>query len=240
VNQGRPARWGVARWLLCSSLVACAKLPDYAAPQASTSERSAVDLSDVVGYGPLSRADFRGKKAPFASEEDSKKLGAQTCAHLLPPPEMEILVSYTKPADGAGTYAATLKDPPRYVAVMNRKCSWWNPRSTNPIDYQLQHEQIHFALAEIAARKLNATAPEIQRRIHATGSSAEAVGESVKQQVNQVLRDATAELVERNRAFDLDTSVQIDRRKQAEWHRTVEGELEALKRHAVPYAPDAP
>jgi hypothetical protein len=223
--------------LLFGSLSACSKLPDYAAPKASTSERSAIDLSDVMGYRPLTREDFRGTKAPFASAEDAEKLGAQVCAHILPPPEMEILVSYTKRANGEATYEAKLKDPPSYVAVMNRKCSWWNPRSTNPVDYQLQHEQIHFALAEITARKLNAAAPEVQKRIVVTGSTAEQVQEGVKEQVNQVLRDATAELVERNRAFDVDTSVAMDRKKQAQWLRTAEGELDALKEHAVTYTP---
>jgi hypothetical protein len=234
VNQGRFGLGVVAGVLF---LVGCAKLPDYAAPKASTSQRSEIDLSDVKGYGPLTRADFRGEKAPFASDEDAKKLGAQVCAHILPPREMEILVTFTQPEKGPATYAAKLKDPPHYVAVMNRKCSWWNPRSTNPEDYQLEHEQIHFALAEIAARRLNASAREILHRIHATGSSEAEVGASVKEQVNQVLRDATAELVERNRAFDLDTSLQIDRKKQTEWRRTAESELEALKEHAVPYVP---
>ena len=120
---------------------------------------------------------------------------------------------------------------------MNRKYSWWNPSSTNPVDYQLEHEQIHFALAEISARRLNAAGPELLRKIHATGTSAEAVQEDVKEQVNQVLRDETARLTERNRAFDLDTSVAMNPKKQAEWRRIAEGELEALSEHAVPYVP---
>jgi hypothetical protein len=150
---------------------------------------------------------------------------------------MEILVRWTKPAEGEPTYEAKLKDAPRYSAAMNRKLSWWNPHSTNPVDYQLEHEQIHFALAEISARRLNAASPELLRTIHATGSSAEAVQEDVKEQVNQVLRDETARLTERNHAFDLDTSVAMNRKKQAEWLRSVESELELLEPHAVPYVP---
>lgn len=239
VGRREPAgrAWWVA--LLLAAVLGCSKLPDYAAPQASMSQRSEIDLSDVIGYRTLTREDFKGEKAPFATEEESKKLGAQVCANLLPPAEMEILVRWTKPASGEATYEARLKDVPYYTAVMNRKCSWWNPKSTNPVDYQLEHEQIHFALAEISARRLNAAAPEMVNEIHATGASAEAVQEDVKEQVNQVLRDETARLVERNHAFDLDTSLGFDPKKQSEWRRTVERELEALKDHAVKYVPPA-
>jgi hypothetical protein len=222
---------------LFGAAVACSKLPDYAAPQASMSQRSEIDLSDVIGYRPLTRDDFKGPKAPLASAEDSKKLGAQLLANILPPAEMEILVRWTEREKGDATYEARLKQAPRYTAVMNRKYSWWNPRSTNPEDYQLQHEQIHFALAEISARRLNAAGPELLQKIQATGSSAEAVQEDVKQQVNQVLRDETARLTERNHAFDLDTSVAMNPKKQAEWLRIAESELEALAEHAVPFAP---
>jgi hypothetical protein len=233
VNRGRLALLP----FLLGALVACSKLPDYAAPQASMSQRSEIDLSDVIGYRPLTRDDFKGEKAPLASEADSKKLGAQLLANILPPPEMEILVRWTERASGDATYEAKLKEAPRYTAVMNRKYSWWNPDSTNPVAYQLQHEQIHFALAEISARRLNAAGAELLRKIHATGSSAEAVQEDVKDQVNQVLRDETARLTERNHAFDLDTSVAMNPEKQAEWLRLAESELEALREHAVPYVP---
>jgi hypothetical protein len=152
---------------------------------------------------------------------------------------MEIMVTWTTPEQGEPTYTARVKDAPEYTAVMHRKCSWWNPRSTNPVDYQLEHEQIHFALAEISARRLNAAAPDLFKKIEATGSTAEAVQEDVKEQVNRVLRDETARLVERNRDFDLDTSVGFNPKKQSEWLRIAETELEALKDHAVPYVPPA-
>jgi hypothetical protein len=234
VNYGR---FVLVAGLLLLSCGGPATLPDYASPKSTMAQRSDVDLSDVVGYGPLRREDFKGLKAPFASEEDSKKLGAQVFAILLPPRELEILERWTKPASGKATYEAKLKDAPHYTAVMSRNRSWWNPKSTNPVDYQLQHEQIHFALAEISARKLNAAAPENLKKIHATGSSAEAVQGDVKEQVNQLLRDETAKLVERNRQFDLDTSLGFNPQKQAEWLRIAESELEALEEHAVPYVP---
>lgn len=237
VNHGRSVIRAALGAFLFGWSAACSRLPDYASPQASMSQRSEIDLTDVVGYRPLTREDFKGPKAPFATEEESKKLGAQVCANILPPPEMEILVTQTTDGSGATTFSATLKEPPHYTAVMNRKCSWWNPQSTNPVDYQLQHEQVHFALAEISARKLNAAAPQILESIRAAGGTAEEVQEDVRQQVNQVLRDETARLVERNRQFDLDTSVGFDPKKQAEWLRTAESELEALKSHAVPYTP---
>ena len=53
---------------------------------------------------------------------------------------------------GETRYEATLAAP-RFRAVFDRLCSWWNPRSNFP-KYLLQHEQIHFDLTEIAALEL--------------------------------------------------------------------------------------
>jgi hypothetical protein len=42
-----------------------------------------------------------------------------------------------------------------FEAVMIPERSWWNPAiQANMTGYVLQHEQIHFALTELAARKL--------------------------------------------------------------------------------------
>ena len=53
-----------------------------------------------------------------------------------------------------------------FTAFMDRDCSWWNPQYTGlPHEYILEHEQIHFALFEIAARRLNQQAARIQERM---------------------------------------------------------------------------
>jgi hypothetical protein len=81
--------WRALSPFLLGAIIACSKLPDYAAPQASMSQRSEIDLSDVIGYRPLERADFKGSKAPLASEEDSKKLDLDTSVAMNPKKQAE-------------------------------------------------------------------------------------------------------------------------------------------------------
>ena len=43
----------------------------------------------------------------------------------------------------------------KFKTVFVPECSWWNPNlAKNGENYVLQHDQIHFALTELAARKL--------------------------------------------------------------------------------------
>ncbi|MCP4387324.1 MAG: hypothetical protein GY802_03450, partial [Gammaproteobacteria bacterium] len=126
-------------------------LPDYAAPSVSVIDKSELDLSDVISYRKLSRSDFKGTEPPTHFDE---RMAAVTCVYTQPIIDKNgIQIEHATTADGRQVYDITYKNL-SYKALMNRNCSWWN---TNPQgvdqDYVLEHEQIHFALFEIAARE---------------------------------------------------------------------------------------
>jgi hypothetical protein len=109
---------------------------------------------------------------------------------------------------------------------MNRDCSWWNAESSNlPEEYVLQHEQIHFALTELEARKLNAKAGELAASFVARGGSEDEVQAEFQKKVNGVLEEALERLLERNRKFDEDTSAKYAPKVQQRWFDEVKRDL---------------
>jgi hypothetical protein len=162
----------------------------------------------------LSKDDFRA--------EDSGKLwgniyhGAEICTHIVP----------TEDHEQTGAFRA----------VMQPDCSFWN-EAVGPIGslgglagtsiipgmptpqpdwYVLQHEQIHFAIMEVAARRLSASLAEIPApdRTHSNIESA--------------YRLTLSHAAERHRNFDAATSGTFDPQKLAMWVRLLETEMRRL------------
>ena len=72
----------------------------------------------------------------------------------------------------------------RFFAQMDRNCSWWNPGEVGlPDDYILEHEQIHFALFELEARRLNESAAEIGEAVSVTADSKEEAARGAQEQL---------------------------------------------------------
>ena len=116
---------------------------------------------------------------------------------------------------------------------MDRSCSWWNDAASSiPPAYVLEHEQIHFALAELAARGLNARAASLARGFQFETYRPEELAPNAKRYVEGAIRQAMQALVERNASFDRDTSLGYQPDKQAAWLDRVEAELRASQRDA--------
>ena len=96
----------------------------------------------------------------------------------------------------------------------------------------LEHEQIHFALYELGARKLNASAEAIRLSMTTQGSSQREVETRARQVLNDALARATEELIDRNRDFDQDTSLGYRPDRQRQWLKQVSSELEETKAFA--------
>lgn len=105
---------------------------------------------------------------------------------------------------------------------MDREQSWWNEKLLDlSAAYILQHEQIHFALHELAARDLTAKA----QRLTAKGNSRAEAQANLQQQIDSLLVEALEDLVSRNTEFDLDTSGRYEPALQSRWYRKVQAEL---------------
>ena len=205
---------------LLAGLAGCATLPDYAAPKQVTIDYDDSAPKDSIAYRPLQRNDFRGNEPP---PEFDERMAAVTCAHIEPLIDREgITIDEAEMPDGSAGYHITLRNL-KFRALLDRNCSWWNPEVRNlDLDYILQHEQIHFALFEIAARDWTRE-PPVELRVEA-GSREEMLAK-MRRQFEQHLEDKMDDLLAVNRDFDEQTSVGYDPEKQKEWWNRVQARL---------------
>lgn len=213
-------------WLFVAPL-ACSSLPDYASPTGGVVDPSQIDRSDLITYRKLEQGDFRAESPPVDAAEHAQKLGALTCSYVVTTPgtrfEME-----ERPGKGDATFRAKLKEL-GFVAYMDRNCSWWNPKDgIASKEYVLQHEQIHFALTEVASRRLNARVPQLMKTIRAETRTAEQATELMQKALSDLLDETMDELLARNQDFDEDTSAKHDAKAQQKWFDEVSAELDEL------------
>jgi hypothetical protein len=186
-------------------------------------DANSLATSDLVPYRKLTPADFLARQAPpqlGASEHD---VGAFTCLTLLH--DGKILVEPVTPA--GKSFRAQLPIV-SFVALMNRDCSWINRSTHLPPEYILEHEQIHFGIWEVHARRMNADPERIRREVEAVANTADAAVDATKQKISAILAAALDDLRGENDAFDRDTSRGYHPDKQREWRQRLEAELGKL------------
>lgn len=226
-------------FLLAGLLLGCASsLPEYASPKGRVVAATDLDSSDVVSYRRLSRSDFRGTQAPKEFAQVAGRVGAATCGQVRTTTDTEFLLKWRQESPTSPKQHWVEIKKLGFMALMDRRCSWWNePMAARRPSYVLEHEQVHFALYELGARKLNASADSIKQSMISSGSSQEAVERHAQQALGRALVKATEELVERNRDFDQDTSLGYRPDRQREWLRKVRDELAATQPYASPPYP---
>lgn len=206
----------------------CSSLPDYAAPQGRVVDPHSVDRSDTISYRPLKRGDFRAEALPDHVREHAEKLGALTCAYVVTTPDTGYEVQELRDANGRSTFTGRFSKL-GFVAEMDRKCSWWNPKLDPAKEaYVLQHEQIHFALAEVEARRQTRKARRLVAEFSVTTSSLDEAKQRIQGEVTKVVERAMKDLISRNEDFDEETSLQYDPQKQQRWFDVVHAELAEL------------
>ena len=107
--------------------------------------------------------------------------------------------------------------------------SWWNPgvvKKRQP--YVLQHEQIHFALMELAARKLTRMVTGDPRIASVYGRSAAEIRRELQQIIGQLIEESQGLALKSHTEFDEATSMQYNPEAQQAWHDKVMAELEEL------------
>jgi hypothetical protein len=227
------------RWLLALALLGCSTLPEYAAPKGGVVDAGKLDSSDVIGYRQLTRADFRGTKAPAEFAPVADRVGAATCGQVRTTADTAFTINWQQSSPSSEKRHWVEVKKLGFMALMDRHCSWWNEKAASRAPaYVLQHEQIHFALYELGARKLNASAEAIKHDMSGDGSSREAVQDHAQRALNEAVQKATAELLERNRDFDQDTSLGYRPDRQRAWLQKVLTELAETQAYASPpYTP---
>jgi len=196
--------------LHAAALGAALALGSCASPQALDPAQWAA--GDVVAYRLLTKDDFRATSSSHVWGNVAH--GAEICTFMVP-------------AEG---------DAGAFHAVMNPRCSFWNstmgPLTTlgglagasvvpglgtqQPDWYVLQHEQIHFAIMEVAALRLSQQIAEMPP----AGRTSTAI--------EGAFQLALAQTSQRNARFDAATSGTFDPPKLGAWVRALEKEMRAL------------
>ncbi len=176
------------------------------------------DPAAGIEYRALDPEDFRATQPPRAVVRHSDHLGAYLCGSITGRADLEIEIV---PEPSLGNYTITILDPD-YGARLNPRCSWLNPKlDRNALRYTLEHEQIHFALLEIEARRVNRAIGELRVRI----ADPEQAAEIAREQVDALLDRASQRYVEQSRRFDREASHPSKQEAQSRWRVQVEALL---------------
>ena len=203
---------------LLLSLSACGRLPDYALPKTQLVDATQLAHTDGVPYRQLTRADFRATTPPIDNARHAAQMSAFSCVNVVPNGELQMEMRQAAPG---GEFVAR-PNQIAFLAKMDRSCSWWNPKQEGAqLTYVLKHEQIHFAIAEAAARELTLRVSSL----HATGDSSEQAAAALRRAIDGVLRDGMEEMIARNTDFDLATSGRREPDLQQRWYDQLSAEL---------------
>ena len=197
-----------------------------ALPEPRTLYFSPGDPRDVVAWRPLSRDDFLGSEPPGELARHPGLVGAVSCIGMRMTEAGAPRVTLRHLPTGERRYVAQL-DRPRFTAIFDRMCSWWNENHDDPA-YLLHHEQLHFDIAEVAARQLTVDMRG-DMSLRTSSSSREDATARLDVWIQIEVKRALELSQQRQEQFDRETSAVRSRKSQAEWDARLRSELEDLE-----------
>jgi len=205
-------------------LPSCAQLPDYARPQFYTHPETENAGASGFRYRSLTIEDFEAKSLPPDYQQYHTSINARSCLSVRPSRSTNAQIS-TVSYYGNLLYVGNFTDV-SFEALFIPSCSWWNQNvSQEKIDYVLQHEQIHFAISELTARKVTRELNKKMKDYTAVGGT----HAEVKEELMMVLLDSAHEMLESDleihTEFDEDTSMFYDQDEQDSWFNQIGKQL---------------
>jgi len=198
----------------------CVRLPEHARPHFLTQDDSYMAGKEGFGYRQLTVADFQATSLPEDYRQYRHTIGAQSCITIRPAKSSAIRITRSSYQD-VSFYAGTVAQL-TFEAVFVPECSWWNPDiGKNREEYVLQHEQIHFALAELAARQLARQAKAEITGFVSIGDNGSEVIQELTEKFHDMGREATEQSLKEQTDFDEDTSVLYNPRLQRKWLKNI-------------------
>ena len=210
--------------LLLILLAGCAQLPEYAKPHIVEFENRQISQKQGFTYRELSVDDFQAQSLPENLVSHAQNIAAHACCRIRTTKDAQYKITrgYLNQQIhyfGSIKYVA-------FEAVMIPDCSWLNPSvAEEKLDYVLQHEQIHFALMELAARELTREAKEEAQNFIAIQSSYNAAQSEIAIKIKEMVRSANKAVLKDHTAFDEETSLYFDPESQQRWLERVEEQL---------------
>lgn len=197
-------------------LSACAQLPEYARPTFYSDPDSSSADDPGFSYRILSIDDFEAETLPPDYQQYHGFINARSCLNIRPSNATQARISQTS-YYGSQLYVGHFTNI-SFEARFIPSCSWWNPNTPKQrVPYVLQHEQIHFAIGELTARKVTEELREKMNDYTALGGSQSEVGETLM----KTLVDSAHEIIESeldtHTEFDEDTSMFVDKDRQNSW-----------------------
>jgi hypothetical protein len=222
----KPSRWKRQLWglLLAALIAACARLPEYARPRFHELEGASVSSREGFRYRTLTVADFKAPSLSPPHAAHNHHINAHSCISIRPSETSQARI--TQGVYGGKTFFVGSLPEVRFEAIFVPACSWWNPDvSENRKAYVLQHEQIHFALSELSARRLTREAREELKDFLAIDATYQAVQDELRAKLEALTREAMEASFEEHTDFDEDTSLYYDPRAQRWWLEEVQVRL---------------
>lgn len=189
------------------------------------SEQRLVELGgDVTLYRALTRDDFRSERARRV-DSATPLAGRDLAAHVQVAVFCVGSVRLVRRPDGA--HEAGIEGL-RYAAAVDRSASWWSgeipPRD---LARTLRHEQGHFDLAEIAARRRSRDAALDMRSLRSQAERPEDALAELERRALALMTGIKQELLARELEYDQATSHGTDAAAQREWDARIASELAA-------------
>ncbi len=203
-------------------LSGCSRLPTYGQPRVEIS--NAFRTSQVISYRELTIADFRAPALPKDLLSHEQDLNAHCSVAIRTRPGATYLFSFQK--SDAGQLRCGHAENLGFEAAMLPEKSWWS--STLAADketYVLQHEQVHFALMEVAARQLNRRAALERYQLTACAADAEAVINRISATIDRWMAESQKETLKQHGEFDEATSRLYSLKVQQWWYDRAMKEL---------------
>jgi len=210
--------------LLLVLIVSCVQLPKYAQPRFHAFESNRLASMKGFSYRQLEVKDFQSESISPDYSQYNHHIGAQSCINIRPSRGVIVRITQSYYEDML-FYIGTISQL-KFEAIFIPECSWWNPTLAKGKEgYVLQHEQIHFALTELTARKLtNEASSEINGYL-AIGNTYLESQKEVKKKLQTMVRGAMEVSIKEHSDFDKDTSMFYDPRAQRKWLERVDARL---------------
>jgi hypothetical protein len=202
----------------------CARLPEYARPRMAQADELQQTRLAGFSYRELTPDDFRASSLSEPLADHAERINAHAATQIRLTADSSFRISS---GDLYGqTYFFGRIEHIGFEAVMLPDRSWWNPRiPANMRGYVLQHEQIHFALTELAARQLTGGSEKWAANVLVIQPALQKVRAELARQIKERINAAMAASLKRQAEFDEDTSLFFNPRRQQWWLWTVEDEL---------------
>jgi len=221
--RNRSLRYAVLS-LSLTLVLACAQLPEYAKPRKVQIDEIRKVIPTGFTFRQLTREDFRATSLPENLSMHVEKINAQAATLIRMTADSNFSIIRWHFLDqidyfGSINYLA-------FEAVMIPDNSWWNPKIKAAMTgYVLRHEQIHFALTELAARKLTRDARKWVSYLSVIKQTPQQVHSEIVQQIKGMINSAMEANQKRHLKFDEDTSLFYNPSWQAWWLEMVKEEL---------------